>query len=486
MYSYSKFAKHTFIIGALHVLGIIQGLVFLPLITKILGAGDYGIWSQLKNTMNLLVPFGFLGLAEALERFLSGEKDPEKIREGVFSSLVFVSGIILIIAMILVVFSGPAAAFLGFAPIFIKLLSLLIIFESLNTIFIIVVQTRREIEKYFWFSISKMFGETGLIITVIMLGYGLYGAVLSLLFIRILISLVLFVYVVKKIGIKIPNFSLIEGYLRFGIPTMGNGVSYWVVASADRYFIGFFLGIVSVGYYIPAYSIGMLLVFFIIPITSMLSVVLPKFFDDNNLEEVKNYLSHSLKYFLLIMTPAVFGVSILSRQLLLALSTEEIAVNAYFITPFIALSMFVYGIGCFMSQILVLVKKTKLIAIIWVVAAFLNFGLNFILIPKFGIVAAAVTTFISYFCAFILIWYFAFKELKFKIDWKFLAKSILASILMALFVWLLNPWGLFNVILSVVSGALVYGILIFLFRGIGKKEIKFLKSVIHEMVFSNK
>lgn len=486
MYSYSKFAKHTFIIGTLHVLGIVQGLVFLPLITKILGAGDYGIWSQLKNTMNLLVPLAFFGLGEALERFLSGEKDPEKIQEGVYSSLTFVSVVILIMALFLIVFSGPAAAFFGFSSIFVKLLSLLIIFESMNSIFIMVVQARREIEKYFWFSISKMFGETGLIIAVIMLGYGLYGAVLSLLLVRILIFLILLIYVVKKIGIKVPDFSLLEGYLRFGIPTMGNGVSYWVVASADRYFIGFFLGIISVGYYIPAYSIGMLLVFFIIPITSMLSVVLPKFFDDNNLEEVKNYLSHSLKYFLLIMTPAVFGISILSRQLLLVLSTEEIAANAYFITPFIALSMFVYGIGCFMSQILVLVKKTKLIAIIWMIAAFLNFGLNFILIPKFGIIAAAVTTFISYFCAFILIWYFAFKEFQFKIDWKFLAKSILASTLMTLFVWLLNPWGLFNVILSVVLGAFAYAILIFLFRGIGGKEVKFLKSIIHEMLFLSK
>ncbi len=482
MYTYFKFAKHTILITALHVVGIIQGLVFLPIITKILGAEDYGIWVQIKATMSLLIPLAFLGLSGALCRFLSGEKNREKIQEGIYSSLAFIFGLALIIALFLIIFLGPVAEFFGFAPIFVKLLASIIIFESLNIALLTIIQTRREIEKYFWFSVLKTFGETGLIIGAIILGWGLSGAVFSLLFGRIAIFLILFIYIIKKIGIKIPNFSLIKDYLRFGIPTIANDISSWVVASADRYVIGLSLGILFVGYYAPAYSIGMLLVFFIIPITSILTVVLPKFFDENNIDEVKNYLSHSLKYFLLIMTPAVFGVSILSRQLLTIFSTEEIASNAYFITPFIAASMFVYGISCFLCEILFLAKKTKLMAIIWASVAFLSLGLNIILIPKFGIIAAAITTFLSYFCALILTWYFAFKEIQFKIDWKFMVKSITASTLMILFIKWFNPWGLFNVILSIVLGALIYGVLIFLLKGVGKKEINFLKELINSSI----
>src|SRR3989344_5629235 len=354
MYSYFKFAKHTFLIAALHTLGIIQSLIFLPIITKILGAGDYGIWVQIKATIGLLIPFGFFGLQDSLVRFLSGEKDIEKVKEGVYSTLAFTSGATLITALILTVFSGPVAVFFQFAPIFVKLLGLILIFESLNSAFLTIMQARREIEKYFWFSIFKTFGETGLIIGAITLGYGLSGAVFSLLLGRIAIFLILFIYIIRKIGIKFPNFSLIADYLRFGMPTMTNNLSYWAVASADRYII------------------GMPLVFFIIPITSILTVVLPKFFDENNLDEVKKYLSYSLKYFLLIMTPAVFGVSVLSRQLLEILSTKEIAANAYFVIPFIAAAMFVYGIACFLNQILFLAKKTKLIAAIWGVAAIIN------------------------------------------------------------------------------------------------------------------
>ncbi|MBU4462043.1 oligosaccharide flippase family protein, partial [Patescibacteria group bacterium] len=337
MYSYLKFAKQTILISVLNVLGMIQGLVFLPIITKILGAESYGIWTQLRITISLLVPFTFFGLCESLRRFLPGEKDGKKIQEGVYSSLVLVSGVTLIMAISIIIFSGPVAAFFRFDPIFIKLLSLIIIFESLSTVLLTIVLSRREIEKYFWFAVSKMFGETGLIIGAILFGYGLYGVVFSFLIIRIVIFLILFGYIIKKIGIRIPNFSLIRNYLRFGLPTIADGISYWVITSVDRYIIGFSLGILFVGYYAPAYSLGMLLVFFIVPVMSVLPVVLPKFFDENNLNEVKKYLSYSLKYFLLIMTPAAFGLSILSRQLLAIFSTKEIATNAYLVVPFIAI-----------------------------------------------------------------------------------------------------------------------------------------------------
>ena len=477
MYTYFKFAKHTFLIGLLHAFGVAQSLVFLPIITKILGAEDYGIWIQIKVAMGLLIPIAFFGLSDALLRFLSGEKNKEKIQEGIYSSLAFIFILTLAIGLFLAAFSGPVSGFLGFSSIFIKLLSLLIIFEALNSALLIIIQAEREIEKYFWFSALKMFGETGLVIFAIVSGFGLYGAVFLFLFTRIAIFLILFIYIIKRVGIKIPNFSLLSDYLRFGIPTMANSIFYWVVASFDRFAIGFYLGVLFVGYYAPAYSIGMLLVFFIIPIASMLTVVLPKFFDDNDFDQVKNYLGYSLKYFLLVMIPAVFGMSVLSRQLLLILSTEEIAANAYLVTPIIAASVLVYGIASFFNQILFLFKKTKLIAAIWAAAAFVNFGLNVIFIPLFGIMAAAAITFLSYFCAFVLTWYFSYKEIKFKIDWNFIAKSILSSVLMALFVAWFNPRGFYYVALSIVLAIFVYGILIFLFKGIGKKEIIFLRDL---------
>ncbi len=486
MYSYIKFAKQTLLLGVLNALGAIQGIIFLPIITKILGAQDYGIWSQLKITMSVLVPLAFLGLCEAMARFLPGEKDEEKIKEGVYSSLAIVFFVNMALALFLAIFSVPVATFLKFAPSLIRLLSLAIIFESLGSVFLTAVLYRREVGKYFWFSSLKMIGETGLVIAAVVLGYGLYGAVFALLLIRVILFFISLVYIVKKIGVKIPDFSLLKKYLHFGLPTVVNNISYATVTSADRYVIGFFLGVLFVGYYAPAYSVGMFLLFFIIPTVSVLSVVLPKLFDENNLDEVKKYLSNSLKYFLLMMIPAASGLSFLSYQLLAVFSTKEIADNAFMVVPLVAASMFMYGLICFFVQILNLVKKTKLVAIIWAIAAFLNLGLNIVFIPRFGIMAAAIITFISYLCALILTWHYAFKDFQFHIDWDSIVKSIIASALMVLSILWFRPTGFPRVMASVLLGAAVYVILMFLLKVVGKKEVNFFKNIIYEMVFPNK
>jgi O-antigen/teichoic acid export membrane protein len=326
--------------------------------------------------------------------------------------------------------------------------------------------------------ILKMSGEIILVISSIMLGYGLYGAVLSFLFIRIIIFFSLLIYIFKKIGIKFPDFSLIKNYLNFGLPNVFSSLSYWVVIASDRYFIGFFLGIIFVGYYVPAYSIGTILGFFLFPLSSILSIVLPKLFDENNMNEVKKYLSYSLKYYLLIIIPSVFGLSVLSRKLLVIFSTQEIASHSYLITPFIAVSILLYGISYFFSQILVLEKKTKTIAIIWMVAAIFNLGLNIVFIPRSGIIAAAVTTLVSYFFSFSIMWYLSSKEFQFKIDWKFIFKSILSSIVMSLFVIWFNPAGLLKIIIAIALSVGIYVILILLLNGIKKKEIEFFKNLL--------
>src|SRR3989344_349011 len=460
--SYLTFAKNILTVGFLDLLGIIQGLIFLSLITKILGAQDYGIWSQIRVTMSLVVSFTFLGLHEALIRFIPSEKDGEGVKEGVYSSVSLVFFINVVIALLLMVFSGYVAIFLKFDQVFVKLLSLIIIFESLNTIFLVVIRAMKEIGKYFWFVVFKMLLEIGLLIGMVLLGYGLLGVVISFLVIRLIIFLSLSIYIINKIGFKFPNFSSMKKYLFFGFPTIADGASYWMITSSDRYLIGFFLGIVFVGYYVPAYSIGYMISIFIFPVSFMLSVVLPKLFDVNNIEEVKNYLRYSLKYFLAVAVPATFGISILSKELLIIFSTKEIAENAYFVVPFIASSIAIYGVTYFFSQILILAKKTKMVASVWTIVAFVNVGLNVMFIPIFGLLGAAITTLLAYFFSFVLMYALAFREFQFTIEWNFIVKIFIASMVMSLFIFFSGLHGLVGLLLSILSGIIIYLVLMVL------------------------
>lgn len=477
-YSYAKFARQIIAVGFIDILGIVQSLIFLPLITKLLGAANYGVWSQLKVTMSLVVPFAFLGLNEALVRFIPGAKRKEDIQEGMWACIWVISCIALVIAAALLLFKNQLSALLNFSPHYVALLAFLVIFETLNSILLVVLRALGEISKYFWIMSSRIGGEAVLVVAAITMGYGLEGAVYAFLAVRVLVCIALFSFLIRRVSIKIPNFSFLKEYLQFGIPTILDNMSYWVVTSIDRYLIGFFLGILFVGYYAPAYALGALLAFFLFPLSTMLSTVLPRFYDQGNIRQVQDYLAHSFKYFLFFVVPSIFGLSLLSKQLLRIFSTKDISDNAYMVIPFIAIAIALYGSAYFFSQSLVLRKKTKIIAVIWMVSAISNVVLNLIFIPKMGIMAAAVITLAAYGLAFGLIWYFAAKEFLFAFDILFTLKIVASSLVMSAAVCVIHPSGILQVVGVVILGAIIYTACMFLFKSIGKKELDFLKNLI--------
>jgi len=461
--------------GLINFLFILKGILLLPIITKLLGAQNYGVWTQLSVTLSLVSPLLLLGLPFSLVRFLAGRTDKKEIREGIYSVFFTIFFIGLFIVLIFLILAPSIGNFLQAPPLFIKILAFIILFECLNSVFFNVLRTFEEIKKYSVLTISQNFGEIGLVVFALFSGYGLLGAILSLFIIRLVIFFILSIFILKKFGIKIPTFSPLKKYLRFGLPTVASNISYWLVTSSDRYLIGFFLGVLYVGYYAPAYAMGNLLNFFIYPLGFLLPSALAKFFDENKLQETRIHLKYSFKYFLLLAVPSLFGLSFLSKPILTIFSTPEIASNSYFITPFIALSILLYGATGIFSEILSLAKKTKIASSIWMAAALINLGLNLFFIPRFGILGAALTTLFAYAFAFLLTWRLAFKELTFEIDHKFIFKVIPASVLMTFFLFWLNPSGLLEIIIAIILGGSIYGILIILFKGIDKKEFDFFK-----------
>jgi len=473
--SYQKFTKDVGIIGLTELVIALKGLVILPIITKLLGVENYGIWAQLIVTLSLITPIATLGLPYTLVRFLAAKKDKKGIQDGIYSVLTIIFSVALIIFLILFFLSDPISSFLGGEKILVQILAFTIIFECLNLVFFDIFRAFQETGKYSSFLVFQTLGEIGLVATTVVFGYGLFGAVFSLLIIRFITFLIMGGLIIKEIGVKIPKFLKIREYLSFSLPIVPATLSSWTVQSSDRYLINYFLGALFVGYYVPAYTIGNIINLFIAPFAFVLPAILSKFFDENKITEVKTYLKYSLKYFLMIAIPSVFGLSVLSKQLLTIFSTSEIAARSYFIVPFIVFSILLYGIYAIIAQIITIKKKTKITGIIWVIAAFLNLGLNFFFIPKFGILGAAFTTVLAYGLAFISTYYYSFREFQFEINWKFILKSISASVLMGLVIVWFNPAGLLKTIIAIILGALLYGILILLFKGFEKKEIEFLK-----------
>jgi O-antigen/teichoic acid export membrane protein len=325
--------------------------------------------------------------------------------------------------------------------------------------------------------VTQTYLALGLVTYFTLSGKGIAIIVSGFLIAQILIALGVFPIIFSQIGFKIPKFSNIKGYLNFGLPTVSVNLSYWIIDSSDRYFIAFLLGAAFVGYYSPGYILGAAILIFYTPFSILLPSVLPKYYDNGRLEEVNAFIKYSLKYFLIVAIPSVFALTLLSKPLLMIISTPEIASYGYLVTPFVAFSSLLIGTYGIITNYLLLNKKTKIVGGILTVAAFSSL-LNIIFIPYLGIIGAALVTLVSYFISFILGLYYTLKYFKIEFDFIFTIKSIIASILMSVVIILINPQGLSEVAIAIVVSVIVYLFFILLLKGINQDEINFLKKMI--------
>ncbi|PIU54638.1 MAG: polysaccharide biosynthesis protein [Deltaproteobacteria bacterium CG07_land_8_20_14_0_80_38_7] len=471
----TKFTRDTMITGLSSLFLSVKNLITLPFITKFLGAEIYGVWAQLLVTLGFLVPVACIGLPFALVRFLAAEKNRKKIQDSIYSVLIVVLLVSIIFAILLFLASSSISTLFDCDVLLIKMLSLVVILESMNTVLINIYRAFCKMKKYAFYSIIQVALEVGLVIFMILMNGGIIGALASLIISRVVVLFIMLAELIKEVGISFPRFMHIKEYLFFGAPTVPGNISLWVLRLSDRYLIGWFLGMLAVGYYAPSYIVASSVVFFIAPLSIILPAVLSKLFDENKLDEVRKYLKYSFKYFLAVAIPSVFGLSILSKQILIAVSTQEIADQAYLVVPFVALSSLFWGCYAIISQVFSLVKKTKINAKLIFVTGCTNFVLNMLFIPWLGILGAAFTTLIGYLLLLLLgVWY-AFKEFAFGIDWDFIAKSVFSSVIMSVPLVLLHVSGLSQLVGSIFLGMVVYIISIFVFGGIHKKEIQLMK-----------
>jgi O-antigen/teichoic acid export membrane protein len=476
--SYQKFFKDVLVIGITNVLVALSGIILLPLITKTLGAHDYGIWTQAQVAISLVLGFVGLGLPYAMTRFLPAKTNKEEIQEEFYSVVCLVFLVTLVVSIVLI--AGAhfiAEAFFEGATDIVRITGLVILASALISPCYGFLRSFRQMKKYSIFTIADAYGQIGLIVYLVSNGHGILSMVLAVLAIKVVIFFILFFLMKSQIGVGKPHFSKTREYLSFSLPTIIGNVANWIVVSSDRYVIGYFLGVTSVGVYSAAYGLGSLPFMIIGILGFVLPPTLSKLYDEVRMEEVKTHLSYSLKYSLAITIPFAFGAAILAEPVLRLFSTPEIASEGYLVLPIMALSSLVFVFGGVINHIIILVKKTKISGAAWTIAAVVNLGLNILVVPRLGILGAAITTLLAYSIAEAIQLYYSFKEFRVSIDWSFIIKCLVASAIMSIAIWKMAPQGNSATILTVVAGAAIYGAILFLLKGFKKEEFKFFREL---------
>ena len=484
MNPYKKYAKNVGLVTIANIISTLKGFILLPILTKALGAELYGTWALISVTMSLLAPLCTLELGFAIVRFLGAEKDKGKVSKGFSSIFVVVSLIALAVSALLFVFSKPLAiaVFGGVnAAFYIQISASLIFLAAIDRIMLDYFRAFQQMERYAGILILQTIGELILTSYLVLTGFGLFGVIIALLIVRLAVSVIGFLWITSQIKIATPSLSVIKPYLPFTLPILPAALCYWLINLGDRYVIGYFMGADAVGVYSASYALGSLIAFFYAPIPIVLFPAITNLYENNKIQELKTHLKYSLKFFLMFAIPAFFGLLILSKSLLTTLTTSEF-VGGYMIVSIVALATVLFNCSSMNNMILTLFKETNKSAVIYGISASVNLVLNIILVPIIGIVGAAIATLITFMVHLLVVSTVSFKRVSYDIDFKFITKSITASIIMAFVVWKLNPIGAVDILISIGIATIIYFGVLILLRGFTSDEFKFLKDLVKTVI----
>lgn len=479
MTSYVLFSKRIALIGITNIAVSAISLLLIPILTKNLSVSDYGVWVQVNVTINVLVSVTTLGLPFAMVRFLAASKQRAEIREGFYSIATIVITANALVVLVLFFFSGAISALLFNSNFEVgRILPWLVLTAALNTVFMNYFRTFQQTKKFSILGLTTIFLSIFFVMLVIRLGYGLVGALFGFLFAQVVIASVMISAIIADIGIARPKLTDWRKYFDFGLPTIPGNVSNWAVNSSDSYVIGLLLGTSFVGYYSPGYALGGAVLVILGPLSILLPAALSKSFDEKLIDEVRTTLRYAMKYFLMLAIPAVFSLALLSKAILALISTPEIASNGYFITPFVALGYLFFGMYGIAAHVLVLEKKTKIIAMIWIIVSLLNVALNIILVPVIGILAAALTTLLAFAVAFVATTFYSRRYIVFDFEWRFVIKSVAASILISIIILVWHPVTFYSLVFTGAICICAYFVALVLLKGFTEQELKLFRALI--------
>ena len=475
-----RFIQRIGLVGLTNILISLSSLIFIPIITKSFTTAEYGMWAQVNTTIALVPNIANLGLPYTMVRFLSAEKDKEKIKDSFYPmiSLTFISTLI-ICSLFLIFGNAIANALFNGSMQVLYITTAISFFACMNLMLISFFRTFQQMKRYSLFLVLQSYIGVFVSIYLTYAGYNIETVVLGLLTGYVAVFIMMAFLIVKYLGIGIGKWSNLKEQLAFALPTIPSNVSSWVVDSSDKYVIGILIGSVAVGCYSPGYALGSILLMFLSPFAVLLPAVLPEHYEKGDITEVDKYLSYSMKYYLLLTIPAAVGMSVLSKPLLYIITTPEIALGGYMVTPFVCLGAIFMGMYGITNNILILEKNTMILGKLWIVVAISNIVLNLLLVPYLNILGAAIATLICYILAFAVTAIASKKTMRLPFNIKELLKIVIAAAIMGIAVYMMHPIGIINVLISIVAGVIIYFAIIFILKAVTMKEIGIFKDLLH-------
>jgi len=455
-------------------------LVTLSAITKFYSPEIYGVWVQATVTISLLIPIMTLLLGAALVRFLAGEENTEKRRQFFGAMLWPVIAFTSLALFISMLFRRDLSLFL-FATsqyvIFIPLIFLWAAMEALLLFLLYYLIAVGKIKRQALIQLVLSIAKIALVVALATAGYSLEWIIAGLITSEAFFVLAVFWMIIRQTGFPKPNFNGLERFLAFSVPLIPSTLLLWIVNASDRYFIAHLVNLSQTGIYSASYTLANIISLFSVSIAFVLFPTVSKLWTQREHVRVKNYLEYSTKVFLALAVPGAVGLYLLSQPLLAIITTVEYEVGGG-IVLLLAVGAILFGIYQLNMQVILLVQQTRWLPLMVGIAAAINAGINIAMIPRIGILGAAISAAVSYFVLATIATIWAWRIVNYKIDWKFLLKVILAAVVMAFCLKFIELGSALSIMLAIIGGVAIYALGLFLLRAFSREDLRLAKEML--------
>jgi O-antigen/teichoic acid export membrane protein len=448
------------------------GFLAIVYLARVLGPGDFGKLNFAIAIITYFILFANLGLP------LLGTRQIARDRENIDNNLANILTMRLFLAALSFGLLFLMVFFLN-KPLEIKYL---IILYGLGIIpsALLLDWAFQGIEKMEYIGIGRILGSVIYVGLALMFVKGQQQLLLVPCFqvsANLLVAVLLIFIFVNHFGkprfrIKI---STLKEFIKSALPIGFSILMIQIVHYIDTLMLGFMKSTEQVGHYSAAYKIIMILLTAVWCYQDAVFPVISNYYK-TSLDSLKKIQSYSTKVMLTLTLPLSIGGTILAKPIM------HLIYGGKYAPGVVALQILIWTVvvgslhGVYVRGLIACDRQNKRL-IIAIVHAFIVIALNFVFIPLFGLIGAAIVTVSAEFLV-IFLSYREFSKIVRVPFHSYIFKPLFASSIMVLFLYWGLKWLNFNLFLSIFGGGMIYFISLYLMRGITSEDIRIIQYAI--------
>lgn len=223
--------------------------------------------------------------------------------------------------------------------------------------------------------------------------WGIEGYILGML-LGSLITAIIGIYLIRDYFIFCPStFSLWPRLLKFGAPLIPAGIALYIIQSVDRWFILHYCGEETLGFYSAGAKVALM---FTLGIEVFRKAWWPIALEEIHKPQSKNFIRNIAHIYFGLTTVGALAFTFLSPFLMKILVSEQFE-QSYYIAGILSWQGLFWGFYLISSIGLWKNEKTLKLAILTIIASVAKIIFDYLLVPSFGMLGAAISTIIIYF-----------------------------------------------------------------------------------------